>query len=254
MAHLFPSIRGLFQVRLRSMMDRVAVAFRWTFSLHPRDNILTSESDKFLLSMKATAKTRYNASIRLKYLGKFTFLTTTFLSLGLIFIPLLQNSGVKLVLAVGVINSMQLFIAVSVLVYSVIQGTARYELRSEQFNECGDNLKELIREFGREREAAGGQLTKDQLAAFERRYSDITTDVENHTRGDYRLVTLAMKRDYRVTGIPRIIEWLLARGEQLIPYTFPLALLVLEALFITDILGVTKTFAGILTAAAPIAG
>lgn len=236
------------------MKNAIAAVFRWVFSLHPRDNILTSEADRFLLSMKATAKTRYNASIRLKYLGKFTFLTTTFLSLGLIFIPLLQNSGVKLALEVGVINSMQLFIAVSVLVYSVIQGTARYELRSEQFNECGDNLKELIREFGREREAAGGNLTKEELARFEQRYSDITTDVENHTRGDYRLVTLAMKRDYRITGIPRIVEWLLARGEQLVPYTFPLALIILEALFITDILGVTKVFAEILTAGAPVAG
>lgn len=236
------------------MKNGIAAALRWVFSLHPRDNILTSEADKFLLSMKATAKTRYNASIRLKYLGKFTFLTTTFLSLGLIFIPLLQNSGVKLALEVGVINSMQLFIAVSVLVYSVIQGTARYELRSEQFNECGDNLKELIREFGRDREAAGNNLTKDELARFEQRYSDITTDVENHTRGDYRLVTLAMKRDYRITGIPRIVEWMLARGEQLIPYTFPLSLIILEALFITDILGVTKVFAGILTAGAPVAG
>jgi conflict system pore-forming effector with SLATT domain len=236
-------------------MKYIVASFRWLFSLHPRDNVLPSEADKFLLSMKATAKTRYNASIRLKYLGKFTFLTTTFLSLGLIFIPLIQNSGVKLALSSGVINSMQLFIAVSVLVYSVIQGTARYELRSEQFNECGDNLKELIREFGREREAANGQLSTDQLARFEQRYSDITTEVENHTRGDYRLVTLAMKRDYRITGIPRVSEWLLARTEQLIPYTFAIALVTLEVLFITDILGVTKVFANVLTGAdAPNAG
>jgi len=53
----------------------------------------------------------------------------------------------------------------------VIQGTARYELRSEQFNECGDHLKELIREFGREREAAKVNFTKENLASFEQRYS-----------------------------------------------------------------------------------
>lgn len=237
------------------MMTQIFAGLRWIFSLHPRDNILTAEADKFLLSMKATAKTRYNASIRLKYLGKFTFLTTTFLSLGLIFIPLIQNAGVKLALSSSVINSMQLFLAVSVLVYSVIQGTARYDLRSEQFNECGDNLKELIREFGREKEAVQGKLSNEQLEHFQQRYSDITTEVENHTRGDYRLVTLDMKKDYRITGIPRVLEWLLARGEQLIPYIFSLSLLVVESLFITDILGVTKVFAGFLSgAAAPVAG
>lgn len=223
--------------------------------MHPRDNILTSEEDKFLLSMKATCKTRYNASVRLKYLGKFTFLTTTFLSLGLIFIPLVQNSGIKLALSIGVINSMQLFIAVSVLVYSVIHGTARYDLRSEQFNECGDKLKELIREFGREREAIGGKLDTERLSHFQQRYSDITTDVENHTRGDYRLVTLEMKNNYRITGLPRLLEWFKARLEQAVPYSFPVTLLILEAAFITDILGVTHVLSGVLGSAPnPISG
>ncbi|MCW0404460.1 hypothetical protein NB689_000274 [Xanthomonas sacchari] len=217
-------------------------AWKWFFSLYPRDHILTSEEEKFLLSMKATCKTRYNASIRLKYLGKFTFLTTTLLSLGLIFIPLLQNSGVSLALSSGVINSMQLFLAVAVLVYSVIHGTARHDLRSEQFNECGDKLKELIREFGREREQNGGKLNDDRLTYFQQRYSDITTDVENHTRGDYRLVTLDMKRYYRISGIVRLLEWLKARGEQTVPYVFPLALLGAELLFITEIVGVTDIF------------
>lgn len=216
--------------------------WKWFFSLYPRDNLLTLEEEKFLLSMKATCKTRYNASIRLKYLGKFTFLTTTLLSLGLIFIPLLQNSGVSLALSSGVINSMQLFLAVSVLVYSVIHGTSRHDLRSEQFNECGDKLKELIREFGREREQNGGKLKEDRLSHFQQRYSDITTDVENHTRGDYRLVTLDMKKYYRISGVVRLIEWLKARGEQAVPYLFPLALLGAELLFITEIVGVTDVF------------
>jgi hypothetical protein len=230
-------------------MEWINKLFTWLFSTHPRDNLLTTEADRFRLSMRATAKARYNSSIRLKYLGKFTFLTTTFLSLGLIFIPLVQNSGVKLALSVGVINSMQLFIAVSVLVYSVIQGTARYDLRSEQLNECGDKLKELTREFGREKEASGGALNKTQLEHFQERYADITSDVENHTRGDYRLVTLDMQKDYKITGIPRALEWLMARTEQMIPYTFPISLLTMEVLFITDILGITKVFAVYLSVA-----
>lgn len=207
--------------------------------------MLNSEEEKFLLSMKATCKTRYNASIRLKYLGKFTFLTTTLLSLGLIFIPLIQNSGVRLALSSGLVNSMQLFLGVAVLVYSVIHGTARHELRSEQFNECGDKLKELTREFGREREQAGGRLSEGRLAYFQQRYSDITTDVENHTRGDYRLVTLDMVKYYKITGLVRLSEWLKARGEQAVPYFFPLALLGAELLFISEIIGATSFISSI---------
>jgi SMODS and SLOG-associating 2TM effector domain family 5 len=89
----------------------------WCLSLKPREKPLETEADRLRLSMRTTAKARYTASVRLKYQGKFTFATTTLLSLGLIFIPLIQNSGVPLALKVGVLNAMQIFLAVSVLVY-----------------------------------------------------------------------------------------------------------------------------------------
>lgn len=211
----------------------------WLLSLQPRERPITTETDKLRLSMRVTAKARYTASVRLKYQGKYAFITTTLLSLGLIFIPLIQNSGVKLALNVGVLNAMQIFLAVSVLVYSVIIGTARYDLRSEQLNECGDKLKELIRELSREKEAGGGALLKDQLARFHERYSDIATDVENHTRNDYRFTVLEMRSDYHITGIPRFIEWIQARTVQIITFTPPFILLLIELIFITDILGIT---------------
>ena len=218
----------------------------WLISLKPREKQLDNETDRLRLSMRTTAKARYTASVRLKYQGKFTFATTTLLSLGLIFIPLIQNSGVPLALKVGVLNAMQIFLAVSVLVYSVIIGTARYDLRSEQLNECGDKLKELIRELGREKEAGGGKLTKEQLARFHERYSDIATDVENHTRTDYMLTTLEMDDDYSITGLPRLYDWLKAQFFRAVPFLPPLSLLLVEVVFITDILGVTTVFAKLL--------
>ena len=35
----------------------------------------------------------------------------------------------------------------ALLVYSVGNSTAKYETRAERLNECGDNMKELIREL-----------------------------------------------------------------------------------------------------------
>lgn len=233
------------------MLENARELFIWLLSLQPRDNVLAAEADRLRLSMRVTAKARYTASVRLKRTGTFAFITTTLLSLGLIFIPLMQNSGVTLALQPGVLNAMQIFLAVAVLVYSVMIGTSRYELRREQLNECGDKLKDLIREFNREKEAAGGTLSKEKLEYFHQRYSDITTDVENHTRNDYRLVMLEMSKDYNVTGIPRLYEMCQAKLVQASAFAPGLSLLLVEAIFIADILGVTSVFPQLLKAGAP---
>ena len=221
----------------------------WLLSRGPREKVSGSEAERLTVTMKTTAKSRYTASVRLKHQGRFAFFTTTVLSLGLIFIPLMQNAGVTLALKSGVLNAMQIFLAVSVLVYSVIIGTARYDLRSEQLNECGDKLKDLIRELRREREAAGGNLSKEHLARLHQRYSDIVTDVEAHTRNDYRLTVLEMDDEYSVTGLVRLFEWTHAQTGRAWTYLPPLALLIVELIFIADMLGVTTVFATFLNRA-----
>jgi ABC-type multidrug transport system permease subunit len=92
------------------------------------------------MSMRVTAKCRYNAAVRLQWQGKFAFFTTTVLSLGLIFIPLIQTAGVELAFGASFLNMMQIFLAVAILVYSVVIRTARYDVREETLTECGDKL------------------------------------------------------------------------------------------------------------------
>lgn len=125
------------------------------FSYKEKDR--ASEVDKIIASMKTTAVNRYNASVRLMMLGKMAFVSTTIFSLGLIFIPLMQLAGVHLKLSGDVLNAVQIFLATSLLVYSVVIGTARYELRGEQLNDCGDKIKELIREL-RRKSARGARV------------------------------------------------------------------------------------------------
>lgn len=192
------------------------------------------------MSMRTTAKCRYNASVRLQQHGKFSFFTTTVLSLGLVFIPLMQNAGVPLAFQANVLNMMQIFLGVAVLVYSVVIGTSRYDMRATQLTECGDKLKELIRELDKDREANGGCIQSSKLAEFQQRYSDIVTDVENHERNDYRFATLEMVNDYFISGLPRLKLYTEAQLVRAFGFALPVLLMLMEVVFITDMMGGTE--------------
>lgn len=188
---------------------------------------------------RITSKCRFNASIRLQHQGKFAFFTTTVLSLGLIFIPLMQNAGVPLAFKPNVLNMMQIFLAVSVLVYSVVIGTSRYEIRAEKLNECGDKLKELIRELNyalKEKRI----LTEIDFNKYQQRYSDIVTDSENHTRSDHRLAWLDMGEDDSPTGLLRLHSYFISYAARSVAYLIPIVMILFEVIFITDMIGVTS--------------
>ncbi|QYX54401.1 SLATT domain-containing protein [Pseudomonas sp. S07E 245] len=191
------------------------------------------------MSMRTTVKCRFAAADRLKNYARFSFFTTTVLSLGLILIPLIQNSQVKLSVAPSVLNMMQIFLAVAVLVFSVVIGTAKYELRSELLTECGNRLKELIREMNRLKGTAEGN-GPTELERLEKEYSRITTDVENHARVDYRRSWLDMRNDYFLTGLPRLWFMVATYWYSFYPYLIPLVLIGVEIMFITDMLGITN--------------
>lgn len=212
----------------------------WLIAGGERERPVKDAAEKLQMSMRTTAKCRYNASGRLQHQGKFSFFTTTVLSLGLVFIPLIQNAGVPLAFKPNVLNMMQIFLGVAVLVYSVVIGTARYDMRAEQLTECGDKLKELIRALDKEREVGSGSVTPEKLAEFQKHYSDIVTDVENHGRNDYRFARLEMVNDYFVTGLPRLKLYCEAQIVRAFGYVLPVLLMLMEVIFITDMMGGTE--------------
>src|SRR5581483_6776239 len=108
--------------------------FSWLFNAGPDRDLPTAPADVLLRSFHITAKCRYNASIRLRRVGRFTFLTTIVLSLGLIIAPVLQLAHLKLAYPDQVINCFQVFLAVAVLVYSVVNATAGYDTRAHLLN------------------------------------------------------------------------------------------------------------------------
>ncbi len=212
----------------------------WLLSSGKRERAVIDASDKLQMSMRTTAKCRYNAAVRLQHHGRFSFFTTTVLSLGLVFIPLMQNAGVPLAFKPNVLNMMQIFLGVAVLVYSVVIGTARYDMRSSQLTECGDKLKELIRALEKEREAGGGNVSPAILAEFQKHYSDIVTDVENHERNEYRFAALEMVNDYFLSGLPRLKIYVEAQFVRAFGFLLPVLLVIMEVIFITDMMGATE--------------
>lgn len=222
------------------MLECVKEIIKWIFSTEPVELNVTDPAQKLLNSMRITSKCRYNASTRLKRQSLFSFLTTTVLSLGLILIPLLQNSDIQLAFAPKVLNMLQIFLAVAVLVYSVIIATARYETRAEGLNECGDKIKDLIRTLRRALADSNSSGVSVELSKFNQRYDDVSTDAENHTRLDFMLATLEMKTDYKYTGIIRLYMYAKAIFLTMVPYVIPVSLLCIEIVFITDMVGVTK--------------
>jgi hypothetical protein len=207
------------------------------FSLQDAEKRPKDPAATLYRSFHITAKCRYNASIRLKRLGAFSFLTATILSLGLILIPLLQLADVSLAYPPPVLNMLQIFLAVAVLVYSVVNSTAHYETRSESLNECGDKIKELSREL---RTAMKDSETPPDLHDMNQRYTDISTDSENHTRADYSLAMLQARNFYSISGLPRLFLYLKVRALSSFAYLLPVALIVAEAIIITDTLGLTS--------------
>lgn len=203
----------------------------------------TDPVDTLYRSCHITAKCRYNASIRLKRLGSFSFFTATVLSLGLILLPLLQMANIPVAYPAPVLNMLQIFLAVAVLVYSVINSSAHYETRSEALNECGDNIKELSRQLRTQR-ALQADVDMDRM---NERYTDISTDSENHTRADYWLAMLQARDIYELRGLPRLRlqlkVWVAALGR----YFLPAGLMLIELLIVLDTLNVTSVFTPLLT-------
>ncbi len=217
------------------------VFWKWFFSLNDREKKANNSLEKLQTSMRMTAKCRYNAASRLICHSKFAFFTTTFLSLGLIFIPLLSNSGIKLAFGANVLNMLQIFLAVAILVYSVVIGTSRYDVRAEKLTQCGDKLKILIRSVEQYRED-NQEYSKEELESYQEQYSNITSDSENHGRTDYWLAILEMDRDYFYTGLPRLKLYFISKVSQMLSYILPTLMLLTEIIFITDMVGATEIF------------
>lgn len=220
-----------------------------------RDSVdsLTNNAKNLYQSMRITIDSRFQAGKRLESLNTYTFVTSIIVSLALIFLPLIQFSDVELHYSVNVLNALQIFFAVTILVYSVLISTAQYSIRAKEMTACADLIKDLSRELkdyiaSTSEENSNSKINKEDLERFNKKYRECLRNSENHTDHDYYVVknTLEMK-DAEKNSIQWIRKnlwhrairtWL--RFTVLKQYIFPSLLTIFVFIVISDVLGYTQ--------------
>lgn len=216
--------------------------FFWFLSLNPVVREIQDPKIKLLNSMRVTSRCRFNRAESLKNISFYSFFTTTILSLGLIFIPLFQITGREMHYSSNALTVIQIFLAVSVLVYSVVIATSKYELRAALLDECGVKIKELIRRLRAEIFEPESEVAVVDLNKYHKMYNKVTCSCENHKRVDYLFATLESRNDFNITGIVRLWKFVKGYAIRFFPYIIPTFLIVCEVLFISDIMGMTSIF------------
>ncbi|MDP9499693.1 SLATT domain-containing protein [Bisgaard Taxon 45] len=154
-----------------------------------------SSFKQLLHSAKATAHCKNNAASRLENFKNITFIITVLVSLGLIFIPLwgfIPNEITESLHSMSsqFINISQIFLAVSVLVLSVLISSASYELKIYKLRECGSDLRgfvkklRLLEEFYKIENNSYSEFL-EECKKLQVEYEEIIKYSEGHSNIDY---------------------------------------------------------------------
>ena len=176
-----------------------------------------------------TAASRFNASRRLRIHNAASLWTISLFSLGLILVSLLQALALPLPYSDKLVNLIQVFLSITILVISVILTMNNYGIRAERFHACGLEMSEIALKLERVEREDG---TIEDYNAFADEYSEILRRYDNHEQIDFMFMKLQKPQHY---SEPRWFSFLVyARfGAQFLPYA---VLLLLEALWIVALL------------------
>lgn len=191
-----------------------------------------SPAEKFNNTLRSSAKCRFIASDRLRTLDVVTSHTTTILSLVMILIPLLQVAGVKFHTSSELLMAIQIFIAVCILVYSVINTQAKYAVRAEKLNVCGNKIQQLQRKLYEDM-SRGDEF---DLGYYRQMYDEIEVDSENHARSDFYFAKLRLNHIYEVTKFRRLYVWVNAVKRASFSYVDMIILYIFVVCMVLEIL------------------
>jgi hypothetical protein len=141
---------------------------------------------------------------------------------------------------------MQVLLGVGVLVFIVAIGKGMYELRADKLNQEGDALKDLSRRLAR-------ALAKDsnvRLDDFHHEYTHLTLGKEGHSRADYLKASLEMHEEFPQWIGRRFVVRLFLWFALSYGYVIPIVLILMEAAFVADMLGLTTFYPQVLHASA----
>jgi hypothetical protein len=184
---------------------------------------LDNKMEELLRRTKKTTKSRYHASERLERHHKFSQWTVSFISVALVFIPLMQAFGVDVGIESLYLNATQAILAVLILVYSLLLGQENFISRSEAMHRNGVELGRFARTL--EAYHGKGSVPAQEYNKFAERYYDILDKYENHNPLDY-LFTQLHYRPKDLFGWPEYCWiWVRAQLFRLIIYSHYVAVL-----------------------------
>jgi hypothetical protein len=170
--------------------------------------------------MKITAKCRFKADRRLKHHNTVSNWTISFLSAGLILIPLIEVFKLQNAFHQNVINFLSIFLAIAVLVISIILNNSLFALRAERMLTCGREINALVRKSIKYTESGG--LIED-YDALSNEYEDILKNTENHSGIDFDIAKLDMADEFPLR--PLDVPWThLKYAAQFIAYFILIAI------------------------------
>jgi len=230
--------------RFGSMKDTADITSMQEDVLTPINELIRprTEAETLLLRMRISQKCRYNASVRLRRSYRFRLFTSMMFAVGLMIIPLLQNSPITLGFSPAVMAMVQVLLAVGILVFTVIAGKAGFELRADKLNQEGDSLKDLSRRLTRYM-AAGSEV---RLEEFHQEYAALTSGKEAHSRSDYLQAQLEMKEYFPMWPGKRLALRVGLGISVLSNYVIPLLLILMEMAFVSDMLTLTTLYPNVL--------
>lgn len=191
--------------------------------------------EKFIISLRTSSTCRYVASSRLNKRDKMQFRFIIAFSLGLIFIPLMQCTGVTITFPGHSLDTIQIFLAITVLVYSAINFKSRYAARAEKLNECGDKIKRLALELEVDIKKEK-DISSYNYRDYIDRYYYINSSAEDHSQTDYLKAKLQLSNYYSITGCRRVIIKIRNCTKSSLKYLISCLILFIEIVIIIDML------------------
>lgn len=175
--------------------------------------------DDLLRKIERTARIRYIAARRLEYHRRLSGWVIALASLTLILIPLVQATGGQLPYSAATLATVEVGLAIFILVYSIFLSAEDFSLRSYKMLQCGNQLSHLARKLSAMRAATPKDIDYDRA---NNAYASILNAHENHRFVDYLNDKLQQPEEYfgSLTDWQRRTEWTKAAGSAVFRYVF----------------------------------
>lgn len=170
-----------------------------------------------------TARSSFCAARRLEQQSKWSQWTVTLASVALIIIPLVQSMDMPLIIDKKILNVLEIFLAIIVLVFSLLISAENYQLKASEMQQRGLELAKIYYALEPYRVKTG------DIKLYEKFYTDydqILSRHENHLPIDYDEHRLLKREDFYPKYWDFVLAWVSFKVQRFILITPYLILLI----------------------------